>query len=275
MDRLRGARIIEACIGPENLLIAADGDSNNYGATCWTSPQRDWGWPPVPEHDSQPYAVSARGPELEFRGQPAPRSGIAMTKRFHVDSQRETFSAEYELENQGGVRGSGVSSGGPVAAPSVAPWEISRHPTRGLTFFPTGAGVQAARSTLRTTESEGAIWLAYDPASVTDHQKMFAHGAEGWVAHVDVARGMLLIKTFPEISVTEQAPEESQIEIYADPTHTYIEVEQQGAYRALAPGEHTAWEVVWRLRRLPRAISPTVGNRELLAFVRGVIADPR
>jgi hypothetical protein len=268
VDSLHGARITEASIGADNILVAADVDPGNFGSTCWTSPQRDWGGPPLPEHDTEPYLVSGSGTELELRGRPAARSGIAITKRFGIDPRRETFFAEYELDNQG------IGDGQSQERRSAAPWEISRHPIGGLTFFPRGDGVQAGRSTLRSVEAEGAIWFAYDPASITDHQKLFAHGAEGWVAHVDIARRMLLVKTFPEITVAEQAPDESQIEIYADPTHTYIEVEQQGAYRALEPGECSTWKVAWRLRRLPQALSPVAGSRELLDLVRGLIVDP-
>ena len=153
----------------------------------------------------------------------------------------------------------------------MAPWEITRLRTGGLTFFPIGEGAQPP-SSLTVREAEGAIWFDYDPSSITDHQKLFAHGSEGWVAHVDVPRRMLLIKTFPNISKEEQAPGEAQIELYADPAHTYVEVEQQGAYRPLPPGERTIWTVVWRLRRVPPGIELAPGNKNLLALVRALAA---
>jgi len=258
VDVSRGARITEFCVNDENILTTSAVNPVNFGATCWTSPQSQWGWPPPSEHDQQPFEVLGTAPDLEFRSRPAPGSGIVISKRFRVDPERETFSAEYTFENH---------SSGPQ---SFAPWEISRHPVGGLTFFPKGSGVQS-RSTLKFVEAEGAIWFEYDPTTITDHQKLFAHGQEGWAAHLDVSRRILLIKTFPQIDAAEQAPGEGQIELYADPDHTYVEMEQQGAYRSLEPGEKTSWKVVWRLRRLPTAIVPVVGSRDLLAVVRAMI----
>lgn len=258
VDVARGARITEFCVGTENILTTPEVNATNFGATCWTSPQAAWGWPPPREHDRDVYVVSGTPPDLEFRGQPAPGLGIAISKRFRVDPEHETFSAEYTFENQS------------TEPRSFAPWEISRHPVGGLTFFPKGDELQT-RSTLRSTEAEGAVWFDYDADAITDHQKLFAHGAEGWAAHLDTGRRILLIKTFPEILATEQAPGEAQIEIYADPQHTYMEMEQQGAYRTLGAGEKVSWTVVWRLRRLPAAIAPIAGNRDLLALVRAMI----
>jgi len=259
VDVEHGARITEFCVGTENILTGPEVNPINFGSTCWTSPQSQWGWPPIPEHDSSPYVVHGTGTEIEFRSQPSVKSGIVIIKRFRVDSDRETFSAEYVFENFS------------QAPQSIAPWEISRHPIGGLTFFPKGAGIEP-HSTLKSIESEGAIWFDYDPTLIVNEgQKVFAHGAEGWVAHIDNSRRVLLIKTFPEITSAEQAPGEAQIELYADPNHTYVEVEQQGAYRTLAPAEQLSWKVIWRLRRLPAAINATPGNKDLLALVRALV----
>ena len=80
-------------------------------------------------------------------------------------------------------------------------------------------------------------------------------------------------KPSPEIAPGDQAPGEATIELYADPAHTYVEVETQGAYRELAPGAQTSWTVTWRLRRLPLAIGATVGNKDLLALVRALVTS--
>ena len=29
----------------------------SFGSTFWTSPQKEWNWPPVPEYDKNPYTV--------------------------------------------------------------------------------------------------------------------------------------------------------------------------------------------------------------------------
>ena len=262
VDAARGARITAFRIGAENILTGPEVNALNFGSTFWTSPQSQWGWPPIAEIDSASYSVAGEGANLSFQSPAAGQLGIVVTKRFTIDPDRETVAIEYVMENRA------------AAARTVAPWEISRLPIGGLTFFPVGAGIQPP-SNLGVAETEGAIWFMYDPAPITGDQKLFAHGAEGWVAHVDVARRMLLLKTFPEIEAGDQAPGEAEIELYADPDHTYVEIEEQGAHREISPGGQTSWTVTWRLRRLPVAIGASVGNKDLLALVRALLAGER
>jgi hypothetical protein len=259
VDAAQGARVTAFRIGAENILTGNDVNALNFGSTFWTSPQADWNWPPVLEIDSGPYAVSGQGADLLFTSATADPLGLAVTKRFMVDPVREVVEIIYGIENRGS------------APRTVAPWENSRVPTGGLTFFPVGAGVQPP-STLKVREIEGVVWFDYDAKSITDHQKMFAHGSEGWLAHIDLPRRMLYLKTFGEIEASAQAPSEAQIEIYADPHHTYIEVEQQGAYRPIAPGANVEWSVTWRLRRVPLGLDIVPGNKSLLALVRALVA---
>ena len=137
------------------------------------------------------------------------------------------------------------------------------------------------RSNLAVVERAGAVWFDYDANAISGDQKLFARGhrTEGWIAHVDVARRLLLVKTFPPLPVpvdidgaSGAAPGEAAIELYADPNHTYVEIEQQGSYEPLAPGATRQWTVTWRLRRLPRALEARVANPELLAAARSLAA---
>lgn len=258
VDAGRGARITAFRLGSENILVGPEVNALNFGSTFWTSPQSDWNWPPVVEIDSGPYAVTGNGADLWFQGAPGPL-GISVAKQFRVDPEDETVEIEYVMENRS------------EKTRAVAPWEISRLPVGGITFFPAEAGVEA-RSTLDAVEAGGAIWYDNEPGPTIEHQKIFARGSEGWIAHADIARRMLLIKTFPKITPDEQAPGEAEIELYANPGHTYVEVEQQGPYRPLPVGEKTSWTVTWRLRRLPPGIEVAVGNRDLLALVRALKA---
>ena len=79
------------------------------------------------------------------------------------------------------------------------------------------------------------------------------------------------MKTFPPIAATEAAPGEAAIEIYADPTHSYVEVEQQGPFASLLPGQRTDWTVTWRLGRLPAALALGAANPELVAAARALV----
>lgn len=263
VDAARGARITCFSLADQNILTGPDVNALNYGATFWTSPQSQWGWPPPVAIDSEPYVADivdrARG-SVTFTGPIDPKLGLSVIKTVAVDPQRGLVSIEYALANQSGEMR------------TVAPWEISRHPIDGLTFFPAGAGGIYPPSNLAVTVAAGAVWFAYDTVAVTDHQKLFAHGAGGWLAHVDPARRLALIKVFPEVVATEQAPGEAAIELYADPQHTYVEVEQQGAFRPILPGGQARWTVTWRVRRLPPDLdlAPRAGSAALLAWARAL-----
>ncbi|HEY4187809.1 MAG TPA: hypothetical protein VGP07_22225 [Polyangia bacterium] len=258
VDAAHGARVTRFSLGGDNILSGPEVNALNFGATFWTSPQSQWGWPPPVELDSEPYSATRLGDTALFSGRPDATLGIAVNKRVSVDGASGVVTLEYELRNLSG------------ALRTVAPWEISRHPTHGLTFFPEHAPMTAPASSLAVTRAAGAVWFAYESPSITDHQKLFAHGAEGWICHVDVARRLQLVKRFPELARAEQAPGEASIEIYADPTHTYIEVEQQGAYRPLASGESVTWRVDWLLRRLPATTTLSMGSLGLLAAARAL-----
>jgi hypothetical protein len=258
VDANVGGRITALRLGGRNLLTGPDVDPGNYGSTFWTSPQAVWGWPPIPEIDHAPYEVESAGPEaISLRGATSPVLGLSVDKRFVADPAHMAVHQTYTIHNRGSE---------PVA---VAPWQITRVAAGGLTFFPTGLGTFAP-SNLTVRQALGATWYAFDPAEVTGHHKLFADGAEGWLAHVD--RDTLLVKTFPAVARSLHAPGEAQIEIYASPAHNYVEIEPQGAYETIAPGGASVWRVSWLVAKLPLDIVVSLGSAQLLAYVRGVVA---
>ena len=263
VDAALGARITRFSLAGRNVLTGPEVNGLNFGSTFWISPQSAWGWPPPVEHDSEPYTAHQAGENGAagvFAGRPDAQLGLAVTKTIFVDGARGVVTIEYGVHNH-------------AAEPrTVAPWEISRHPTGGLTFFPVGKSILPA-STLAVKTEAGAVWFDYDARAITDHQKLFAHGSEGWICHLDRARGLQLVKTFPEIEAAAQAPGEAALEIYADPNHTYIEVEQQGAYRPLAPDASVTWQVSWALCPAPAGEQLRVGNTALLTSAR-ILAAP-
>jgi len=256
VDATTGGRITALLFGGRNLLTGPEVDAGNYGSTFWTSPQSQWGWPPVAEIDGAPYAASLDGDTLVLRGPASARLGVAIEKRFAGDAARGVLNLEYRVANVG------------PEATRLAPWEVTRVPPGGLTFFPTGSG-SFPPSNLAVREAGGATWFAYDAAAIVGDQKLFADGREGWIAHVD--GDALFVKTFAPVPRAEQAPGEAHIEIYANPAHTYVEVEQQGAYELIPPGGVLGWRVDWRVRALPPAIARAAGSADLVAFVRGVV----
>jgi hypothetical protein len=257
VDAGRGGRVTALRLAGRNLLTGPEVDAGNFGSTFWTSPQSAWGWPPVPEIDHVAYRASIEGQAIVMRSARSTSLGVEIEKRFSADRARAALTFEYRIHNLG-------------AAPlQTAPWQITRVGPGGLTFYPSGEGIFPP-SNLGVRDALGAIWYDYDKAAITDHQKHFADGAEGWLAHVD--RDALLVKTFAAVPRSAHAPGEAQIEIYASPAHTYVEVEAQGAYETIAPGEALTWEVVWLPRRLPALVPVAVGSKELLEHVRALVA---
>jgi hypothetical protein len=257
VDARTGGRVTALRLGGRNLLTGPEIDAANFGSTFWTSPQSAWGWPPVPEVDHAAYRASIEDSAIVMRSAPSASLGVEIEKRFSADRARGAVLFEYRIHNLGGA---------PI---QTAPWQITRVGPGGLTFYPSGEGVFPP-SNLGVQDALGATWYDYDRASITEHQKHFADGREGWLAHVD--GDALLIKTFPAVPRAAHAPGEAQIEIYASPAHTYVEVEAQGAYEIVDPGEALTWEVVWLARRLPPKLSVSVGSAALLAHVRALVA---
>jgi hypothetical protein len=263
IDAATGARVTALRLGGRDLLSGPTADAGNYGSTFWPAPQSAWGWPPLPEIDHAPYRAEVEPAAIVMRGATSATLGVAVEKRFAADAGRGAVIFDFAIHNRGG------------APTRLAPWQITRVPPGGLTLFPTGTGVDPPYppSNLAVRETLGVTWYAFAAAAVTDHQKLFADGREGWLAHVD--GDALLVKTFAIVPRAAQAPGEAQIEIYATPAHTYVEVEAQGAFETIAPGAALAWRVVWLVRRLPPEIPRAVGSAPLLDFIRGVVETDR
>jgi hypothetical protein len=263
IDPALGARVIGLCLAGRNLLTGPEVDPLNFGSTFWTAPQSHWGWPPIPEIDSAPYAVSFEGEALSeghaivLRGPTCQGLGVSIEKRFSISRVGGTFVIDYRVVNRGAV---------PV---DVAPWEVTRVLPNGLTFFATGAGTYAP-SDLPAREVGGITWLRHDAAVIAGHQKLYADAGEGWIAHVDA--DVLFLKTFALVPRAAHAPGEAQIEIYASSHHRYVEVEQQGACATIGVGGSLDWRVEWRLRRLPARLPVDVGSADLVRHVRELVA---
>jgi hypothetical protein len=252
-------RITTFAFEDRNILTDASINPFNFGATFWTSPQKDWQWPPPREIDSDDgWEGRIEDGTIILAGPPCPDLGINVVKRFRADTTKQAVSVSYEMRN--------ISSE-PL---TYAPWEISRVHPGGLTFFPTGEAAfpPTIQSPLPTEERDGVTWFHHTDATVTSEHKLFADGQEGWIAHLD--GDLLFIKTFEDITPEAAAPTESEIEIYAIPS--YVEVEQQGAYRPIAPGSSRTWTIHWYLVKGQNGSAFSIGNPDLVRWVRETIA---
>lgn len=256
VDAFCGGRIVSFKYMDKEFLTQPDVNALNYGSTLWLSPQK-WGWPPPEVLDRGRYEAVINKHTLKLVSQPDPVTGCSITKAISSDQQSNSFCIQYEITNQSGQ------------SLSYAPWEVSRVPAAGITFYPVGSPGGKSRSNLATADIEGITWFTFNPDLVDDHQKLFRNGSEGWLAHV--ADRFLLLKQFPDIGIEQEAPGETEVEIYVCKDKTYMELENQGPYQTLHPGESLSWTVRWYLRKLPEGIKAEQGNSELVDFVRETI----
>lgn len=254
VDPAIGGRIIEFSSRGRNVLVTY---GPQFGSTFWVSPQSLWNWPPPNEIDSAPYAMQVDSDSATLTGDVSPLLGVKVVKRFTVDSVNSAVNVEYGIVN---------AQAEPV---TVAPWEVTRV-AGGLTFYATNFQ-PLAKSNLPVVESGGYVWYDYAPLLINGIPKLFDTSRGGWIANIN--KGLLLLKTFENITVQTAAPGEAEIEIYAHPDadHAYIEVEQQGAYTILAPGDRLTWEVQWQLHEVPAGVDVTVGGRSLIQWVNSLM----
>jgi hypothetical protein len=118
-----------------------------------------------------------------------------------------------------------------------------------------------------TTAAAGDLW--YQSAPVHHDSKAFADGS-GWLAQATPDR-FLFLASFPDIQPTDAAPGEAEIEFFTN--SSYVELEAQGAYTTLAPGQALTWTVRWKLRRLPSSASLTVGDAQLASAATAALAE--
>jgi hypothetical protein len=230
-------------------LRGAPSFADATGSTFWPSPQR-WTWPPPAELDREPYRPSLVARDtLKLVSRPHAATQLQVEKTFTANPAREAVDVSYAMTNVGAQ---------PV---SWAPWEITRVPPAGVAFWPTG-GPPFGDAPLLSRCSLGHTWC--EPSSTRGEGKLFADGGGGYLAYVE--GGYLLVKSFADITPSQAAPGEAEIEVYINPDHSYVEVEQQGAYTRIDPGATVSWRVTWFARQLPGGVA-ALGDADLVAFV--------
>ena len=212
---------------------------NSYGSTFWTSPQAEWNWPPVPEYDNLPYTAEIKDgpvkvadvtiPALFLQGQVS-KYGYRVCKAFTVDPSDLAFVITYSIVNESGE------------TRKIAPWQISRVPNGGfLEFDAKPEGVTPA-DLMKVTFSEGQAILEVD---VADQNRKINVDGKGWLNFRD--KGLVLTQRFPDIAQDAAAPGEAEIQVYIDARKSFVEIEAQGPYTELKPGEKLDWTVRWYL----------------------------
>ena len=85
-----------------------------FGSTFWTSPQKEWNWPPVKEFDKNPYTVEQDGGKLKMTSEVSERLKCRVGKTFTTDEKDGAIVVTYTITNEGSE------------PRKVAPWEITR-----------------------------------------------------------------------------------------------------------------------------------------------------
>ena len=123
IDAAKGAKILSLKYGDQEVISQLRWPEA-FGSTFWTSPQKEWNWPPVPEYDKRPYQVEEKNGVLSMTSEVSERLKFRIRKSFVVDEKSEAFVITYSIINEGNE------------ARKVAPWEITRVQNEGgLIFF--------------------------------------------------------------------------------------------------------------------------------------------
>lgn len=246
--------------GHEFLVTDADQSAiTDWGTVLWSSPQSEWQWPPIDTLDSKPYILGAEDDRLVLTSGIDQKTGYQFTKTY-MPSGDDRIAVTYRITNHSGQE------------KNVAPLEVTRLPPRGSLFYPAGdTEITSGIFYPLNVQSIGDLtWYGYDAKKIrTDHHKSMQDGKEGWVAYVD--KGYLLVKEFADNPPEAIAQGEREIEIFAHVEHIFIEMKQQGASVALAPGEHLEWTVTWHVTKLPDDLAESQNPQELAAYVRSLL----
>lgn len=253
-----GGKISAFKFNGENMILnVATGPSEVWGSTFWTSPQSDWGWPPPEAFETSEYTVKVDegGMAVTLTGPVDQKLGVWISKRFSVDLNAGAIILNYTIHR---------SHSGPE---SFAPWEITRLGPTGMTFYSTGPPPTSdgGFDPLPVQESGGVTWFNHEAPDLSSN-KLIANTSCGWYA--STKGDLAFVKRFHHIQPQQHAPGEGQIEIYA--MSSYVEMENQGAYKKVTKAEPLSWIVQWFLRPLPKGLSVTEGNPDLVEFVENV-----
>jgi len=249
LSKKYGGRVASLKLNGEEFLYTSNPEGN-WGSTFWVSPQAIWFWPPPKGFDQVPYQYSSIESVARFEGMDSVKTKISFLKQYTIDTTSNAFLLSYTMMNNDS------------ASKVVAPWEITRVPYGGITFFPKGEIIRSGVTLKDTLETS---WLLGNSLDFEGKDtKVFADASKGWIAHLQGRK--LLVKVFENIDTKKDSPgEESEIEIYLSKGN-YIEVEQQGKKRKLNSKEFYTWNVKWFLIEVPENIKTDQISAELLAL---------
>ncbi|MDA3890881.1 MAG: hypothetical protein PF517_04365 [Salinivirgaceae bacterium] len=241
-----GARI-SSCKIEGNELMYVDNSSNYWGSTFWLSPQSVWEWPPSKELDIEAYNAGISDNKIWLGSKTDPKTKMSFSKTVYANTADTSITIEYALINND------------TLTQKFAPWEITRVPTEGLTFFP------------NADQPDTFIWIDINKPSKKKEKKFY--DSKGWLAYANNSHN-ILIKLFEDISPVNTAPKETEIEIYRW-NGPYVELENQGNYKSIPAGDSVVWTVKWYVRSLPKHFEIKEGSEDLIYFSKKFVEAQR
>ena len=233
IDAAKGGKILSFKYGDQEVISQLRWPES-FGSTFWTSPQKEWYWPPVPEYDKKPYQVEEKDGVLTMTSEVNEKLKFRIRKVFAVDEPNQAIAITYSIINASDEMR------------KVAPWEITRVQNEGgLIFFE--APVDSIWPAGLMNFKEANDISCYEPDEANENRKVNADG-KGWLAYLNKEKSLLLVKQFEDLVAGQPAPDEAEIQVYVNRGKTYIELESQGAYTTLQPGEELNWTVRWYLQ---------------------------
>lgn len=254
----QGGRISSLKLNGQEVLSLEDIHPTNWGSTFWVSPQSKWGWPPPVAFDSLPYAATkTEDDKIILQGAiDKQKTGTSISKTISMDDNGKFIEIEYEIKNE------------TDSTITVAPWEITRVPVNGLSFY--SADPDSYTSPFDVVDTNGCVWFDYSNSQIQEgHAKLIGSANEGWLAHLNGS--ILFVKIFPHNDAFNAAPNEGEIEIYANPDKIYIELEPQGELMEIQSGEVGTWKVKWIVRLIRKDMNVSVGSSELVNYVKSLV----
>lgn len=231
IDAANGARITSLRYDTIEVL-SQNPRPNMYGSTFWTSPQKEWNWPPVREHDIMRYEVKKKGGKIIMTSQLSEKIPLRIVKQFAVDKKAGCFVVTYSIINES------------REDRQVAPWEITRVPAEGIISFDAPMESIQPAGLMNFVDRDGVKCFEIDQA---ERQRKINADGKGWLTYRN--KGLVLTKRFSDLDATQPAPDEAEIQVYVHQGKVYVELEEQGAYTTLAPGAKLDWTVCWYLER--------------------------
>ena len=249
IDAAKGAKILSFKYGEQEAISQLKWPEA-FGSTFWTSPQKEWYWPPIPEYDKKPYQVEETDGVLKMTSEVSDKLKYRIIKEFKTEGK--AIAVTYSIVNESDE------------TRKVAPWEITRVQNEGgLIFFEAPVEGITPAGLMNFKEAFGAAW--YQTDETNENRKINADG-KGWLAYC--CNGLLLVKRFDDLDASQPAPDEAEIQVYVNRGKAHIELESQGAYTTLKPKEQLSWTVRWYLQ--PYEGTPTP-SEDLLQQAKNIL----